>query len=405
MTPTSRRLLGSLGAWVLVLAALRVSLLAPEACTPITADEARAAAVLSAQWIVDNQASDGEYLYQYLRDDARAVDDYNLVRHAGTTMSLYQLVEAGEDRFLPGADLGLAWMLERSYPTDSGPSAGLAFRDATSSARLGASALLLVSMAHRRAATGDTTHDDTMRAVGRFIAGQQRSDGSMLSDWSPRTSKPVEGVTSLYFTGEALWGLALLHREFPGEGWDALARPTLDYIATARDLDEDVFPAPWPDQWAAYSLQEMGDWGLSDDHIDYAERIAAQFGTMVRWEAQQTSTVATLWLGALLHGPEPSAAGQGTWLEGLGMLWELSLRDERLGHLQDDLEERLLCSAARLAGHQVTEARPGEDPTPVVGAWFTDGETRVDHQQHALSGLLFAERVLRHTPSGETDES
>ena len=84
---------------------------------------------------------------------------------------------------------------------------------------------------------------------------------------------------------------------------------------------------------------------------------------------------------------------------------ELSLRDERLGHLQDDLEERLLCSAARLAGHQVTEARPGEDPTPVVGAWFTDGETRVDHQQHALSGLLFAERVLRHTPSGETDES
>lgn len=395
MSPTRRRLLGSLGAWLVLLVALRVTLLAPEMCGDVTADEAREAAVLAARWIVDNQQPDGEYLYLFERSTARVGDDYNLVRHAGTTMALYQIVEAGEVQFLEGADRALQWMLDRTHPTDPSPQGGLVFEEPRGDAKLGSSALLVVSLAHRRAATGDTTHDDTMRALGRFMVGQQRDDGSMLGFWSPRTREPVPELTSLFYTGEALWGLALLHREFPGEGWDEAAWPTLDYITTVRDADEDVFPAPWPDQWAAYSLQEMSEWGLEDHHLDYARRIAAQFGTLVRWESQQNSTWHTLWLGHLTHGPEAPASGHGTWLEGLGMLWELSLGDPRLADLSDVLGDRMTCGAARLVDSQVREARPGEDPTPVVGAWFIDDQTRNDDQQHGLTGLLFTERVLR----------
>lgn len=367
--------------WVVLAAALRVTFLAPEDCRPLVPGEARVAALAAADWIVINQSPTGEYLYQYDRARASVIDDYNVVRHAGTTMSLFQIVREGETQYLAAADLGLAWMLDRLV--EAGDGSGFAV--AGTNPRLGAAALLSVAMSQRRLATGDPLHDETMLAVGRFISGQQRSNGSMLDEFDLTTGAPRPEATSLYSTGEALWALALLEEIFPDEGFKPVAHNTLDYITTERDADEDVFPAPWPDQWTSYSLNEMAPWGLDAHHIDYAERVAAQFGTMVRWQSQQGDGIS-----GRTHGPPASAAGQGTWLEGLGMLTEASLTDPRLAHLTDSMTERLLCSATRLIDTQVTETG---DPR-LDGGFFTDDQTRVDHQQHALSGLLFAERQL-----------
>ena len=52
----------------------------------------------AARWIIDNQDDDGKYMYDFHRGRQESSDDYNLVRHAGVTMSLYQLVRAGEQR-------------------------------------------------------------------------------------------------------------------------------------------------------------------------------------------------------------------------------------------------------------------------------------------------------------------
>ena len=34
----------------------------------------------------------------------------------------------------------------------------------------------------------------------------------------------------------------------------------------------------------------------------------------------------------------------------------------------------------------------------VEGAWFARGETRMDDQQHALSGLIYTLRALQNNP-------
>ena len=46
--------------------------------------------------------------------------------------------------------------------------------------------------------------------------------------------------TSAYYPGEALWGLAMLHEAFPGEGWDDAAWLTADFITLRRDEVEDA---------------------------------------------------------------------------------------------------------------------------------------------------------------------
>lgn len=381
------RVARALVVWAIGAGVMRLTLWAPEVCPTITRSEARAAAVDAAEWIVVNQDDDGRYLYDFHRGRAESSDDYNLVRHAGVTMSLYQLVRAGELQLLEPADRGLAWMLERLEPAG----AGVAFAD-TSQAKLGAASLLLVSLAQRRLATSDPGHDELMQQLGDFIVVQQRPDGSMLELHDLRTGEPVAGKTSVFATGEALWGLALLHELFPHLGFDEPAWRTLDHLALRRDRDEGIIPPPWPDQWAAYSLGEMAEWGLEDHHVRYARRVLERFAMISRFDAQRGT-----FYGSLTHGPAPRGGGVGTWLEGMAALRPLVLTDDRLAGLAEPLDETLACVAGNLADRQV---RPGADTSDQeAGAWFYDDLTRMDDQQHAASGLLLAEPVL---PTTET---
>ncbi|MFA9563227.1 MAG: hypothetical protein ACERLM_00745 [Acidimicrobiales bacterium] len=388
MTPTGRRVLGAGAVWVLGAVVFRLTLLAPEQCPELTVDQARAAAVASADWIVANQDDTGRYLYSYDRTTGEpAIPGYNGVRHAGTTMALYQLVLAGETQYLDEADRAVDFMLERSIET--GPDA-LAWSMNGADPKLGSVALLTVALAHRRLATGDQTYDDTLRALGRHMVGQEQPDGVMLNYWRQSTGRPDPTQRSRYATGEALWGLALLHDAFPDEGWDDAAWPILDYLSLRRDAEEELFPRPWPDQWAAYSLAQMGPWGLEEHHVAYARELAGQFGIQVRWDAQNEG------VAGLTHGPITSAAGFGTVVEGLASLHQLSIEDGRLADLTAPIAERMACGASRLADRQSTadDVVSAEAVDQEIGAWFSDDATRVDDQQHAASGLVRSEVAL-----------
>jgi hypothetical protein len=85
-------------------------------------------------------------------------------------------------------------------------------------------------------------------------------------------------------------------------------------------------------------------------------------------------------------------AGLGVWVEGLGSLERVAAVDDRLADLRPALRARLACGAGLLAERQDDDARARRFAAPelVRGAWFRDGMTRMDDQQHALSGLLAA---------------
>ncbi len=374
MKPTARRrIIAWLVVWVVTAGLLRVTLAAPEVCPTFSRAEGQRSIDAAADWIVRTQEPSGRYLYEYDRRISSAKPGYNLVRHAGGTMSLYQLaiVQQGRNHHVvEAADRGMNYLLERAVDTGAG-GIGPALSP-RGPVKTGTAALTLVSLAHRRILTSDQRFDDEMRALGRFLVGQQLSDGGMLNFWDPQTGAPIPEIRSRFATGEAAWGLALLHEAFPGEGWDAPVWAIMDYLATDRDELEGLWPPPWPDQWAAYALGEMVEWGLQEHHLDYAQRLAGRFGQMIRWDAQREG------VAEFTHLPMPRGGGYGTILEGLGGLEWLWLNEPRLA--EAPLRNRLECGAARLV-----EAQDAD------GAWYYDDQTRVDDQQHAISGLLMAD--------------
>jgi hypothetical protein len=376
-------------AFVVVAAMLGARLLtiAPGDCGDPDPDAWRESSIAAGQWMQRALRPDGSYVYIYDAEQDSSPDEYNEVRHAGVTMALYQIAGRTADQdALGGADRALDWMIAHLHRQDGW--AALTRTDG-SRAPLGASALMLVALAERRLATGDGEHDTLIGELGAFLESMQRPDGGFHVAFDVRRGRPDTAGTSRYYPGEALWALALLNEALPDMRWETAARDAARFISTRRDEVENVQTRPLNDHWAAYGFAEMSEWRLDEPEVAYARRLVDRFAALVEREAEVERGSAA----ARLSGREPRrGASLGTWVEGLAALWRLAAADERLGDLQAEIEEALWCAAGILTDRQVTASEAAAFGTPelAMGAWFSKGETRMDDQQHSLSGLLYA---------------
>lgn len=396
-TGLGRRVVAGLLAWTAVLLGLRGIVALPERCRDTSVAELEAHAAAAVGWMDRNQEPDGTWAYEYDAEADELSSAYNIVRHAGLIMALYQAAAAGVPRALDVADAGTAWAMDRLVPTGE-DAVALAITGRRVDA--GASALLVAGLIERREMTGDTTFDGQLARMGRFLAGQVTEDGALLAFFDPSTGEPVPDEFSRYYTGEAFWALARLHTAFPDAGWEDPAGRVADYLATRRD-DAEGYSPPIRDHWAAYGLAEMARWpvgvdGITADEIRYARLLARLLGAHVRSESQITGEG----IASVVRPEGSRGAALGTTGEGLGALWRLAMADPRLRDVRRDIGDRVVCAATILADRQVTAAEAEAFPRPdlVAGAWFREGETRMDDQQHSLSALLAAIEVLVGEP-------
>jgi hypothetical protein len=361
-----RWLISQVVLWGLLVAVLRIAVVPAESCPAIGGREVRRAIDAGAAWLVRGQRADGRYLYGYYHGPDQVSLDYNTTRHAGVLDSLYRL------RLIGSADAGLGYALRNLIRHRRWS----AFAPAGEDANVGANALLVVALLHRRQATGDGRYDRLLRRLARFLVAQERPDGSILQYWDPATLRTVS-------TGEAFYALALMRRTFPGEGWGPPARRVAAYLATRRDRAEG-YSIRQADHWAAYGLATLGNLGLTETEADYARWLAGNFGFQIRFESQHG--------GGIFNPFGQSGSRLGTLGEATASLWRLAAEDPRLADLRGDLGDRVSCLGGILVERQEAPA----DPNPRArGAWFAGGYTQMDDQQHAIAALLGAHEVVR----------
>jgi hypothetical protein len=372
----TRRLWALLVTSAVVLLGARVTLAAPEACPAPTATEARAAATKAAGWLTANQLADGTFRYQIDSVGNDLGGGYSAVRHAGATLALYQIAATtNDDQVLAAADRATRWMLDNVATHGD----WVALTEADGTAPLGGGALMLAALAERRAATGSTQFDDTMRALGRFLVAMQRDNGDFYVSYDPTTGQPDRVTISQYYASEAMWALARLQNALPDDSYRDAAQRAARFVATERN-DRDFVPVgPLNDHWAAHAFAEMAAWPIGNAEAGYARLLAGRFAALIRWEAQKDSGAPYSWT----HGPPRRAAALGTWVEGQAALAHLARVDHPLADLRDDTLASTECGAGVLIARQ----RGGNDPR-VAGAWFDSGQSRMDDEQHAITGLL-----------------
>ena len=296
------------------------------------------------------------------------------------------------------ADRGMAWVREHLVEHDD----WTALAD-NGRAPTGGAALLAAGLVERRELTGDTTNDDLLRRLGRFLVAQTDPSGAVIAQYSTDRFEPDVESRSKYYTGEAYWAIARLHRLFPDDGFGAVADRVGNYLATERDDIEGYWP-PIPDHWVAYGLAETvmfperdPDQPLTAAELAYARSQASLFGGQVRWVSQQAGP----WGRLVRGGHVVRGGGYGVLGEALTGLWRVAEADSRMADLRVPIAQRAACIAGLAQDVQRSEpADPRAD-----GAWFVRGVTRMDDQQHATSALLRTKAIVDADSLSGTDDA
>src|SRR5919197_5811807 len=142
---------------------------------------------------------------------------------------------------------------------------------------------------------------------------------------------------------------------------------------------------------------------LTADELHYVRRQAELMGVQARWLGQRYGP----WGPVVRAGYTPRGGWFGVVDEALTGWWLTARRDARLADLEGPIAERATCVAglAMRTQSDAEDAARYARPSRVEGAWFRDGETRMDDQQHALAGLLRTIPIARAQAQSDVESS
>jgi len=354
----------------------------------------RQAVVEAADYLAGSVRADGRYCYVYLPIQDRCGHDYNLLRHAGTTYSLYQVHrEAPNERRLRAAERAMDW-LRAQVRLAEGRGAFLLEGD---KAKLGGAALALIALVEREKALGDGRDRPLMRQLAQFLMSQQREDGYFHSyfAWKPGVRLPEH--KSIYYPGEALLALIRLHQIQPEASLLEAAVRGAHYLVHDRWTWAGAELYVPPDAWLAQALVEL-DVVVSDDAFrDYAYAIVetTEMVTLRREEGAPPDFV-----GGVGNGlADPRVTPTGARNEAATAAWRMAR--SRGEHTRAAALRRLCLDAA---GFQLNQqyrpensyflpapqrARGGFRGSPLQAA------VQIDYVQHNVSALLGVLTIYR----------
>jgi len=220
------------------------------------APSSRAAADYIAR-IIDER---GKHNYQYLPVRDRDSSSYNMLRHGGTTYALMQAYDRFRDpAYKEAAERSFEYLLGRTElredPGPWGPNYRFIIEDRK--AKLGGSGLALVAMSHYTEATGDMRYLDEMKEFARFIVKMQDPEsGKLISyfDYGPTAEVPDED--SIYYPGEALYGLGKFYFIDKDPLWINTANKGAYWLIFDRDADKEPLRLPH-DHWLMMALSYL----------------------------------------------------------------------------------------------------------------------------------------------------
>ncbi len=331
---------------------------------------------------VDGQ---GRFVYSYDPGMDTAAADYNILRHAGTAYSMLELYRrTGDTGLLVAAERALAF-LDRQIEPCAAPvsveAAGCLLE--TGEVKLGGAGLALLAFSEHADITGDPRYLETMRGLGGWIAGAQHPDGRFVHKVE---DGQIDDFESLYYPGEAIFGLMRLYALDPDPRWLEAARAGADYIILIRDIDTPSSDLEH-DHWFLYALDALHRVDPQAHDLVHLRRLVLEI-----LSAQHLDSVPDTWLGGYYNPPRSTPTA--TRSEGLCAAARL-LRDLGDTRSAETVFEAVLWGISFQLQTQITEADTlfMANPSRAIGGFresLLSGEVRIDFVQHNISALLCA---------------
>jgi AMMECR1 domain-containing protein len=346
-----------------------------------------AAAQAGGAYLVRAQKPDGSFHYSYAAlEDRLGSHAYNIVRHAGTAFSLFDLYRATRDaRYLDAARRAVSFLKTRFRPSRES-NAAVYVLDNDGKAKLGANGLALLALTRQMELDPKSADTEGAAKLANLILLMQRKDGSFESYYRIRGDEP-QGSVSLYYPGEAIFGLVQLFRLNRDKRLLDSARRGAEYLIKS---ERRMASLP-PDAWSMQALEAL--FGVKPAP-EYASHAIALAEAMIA--EQYTERDSLVYAGGFRPGL-PRATPAASRAEGMAAAYRLarSTKDSRAAKIAAALKASARFQLSQQFGMDNSFFLP--DPERAAGG-FREGITsmriRIDFVQHNISSLLAVAEVV-----------
>jgi hypothetical protein len=357
-------------------AAILLIVLAVVRLSPSSESRYLRAAQAGGDYLLTNMHEDGSFVYEYDPVTDEVSDDYNILRHAGTTYSLLELYQATNDRkYLASSEKGIAYLINQVIPCPMVPAAECVEEDAE--VKLGGNGLAILALAKHAEVTGDKNHLSLTERLAAFIVGVQSPSGEFAVH--KIANGVVDGFKSEYYPGEAMFGLAKLSQVSGDRKWLDAAHKGARWIINVRDAGVPAAELPH-DHWFLYALNELAKDKQESIYIDHAKKLTEAIAAAqhVGLTGEQKD-----WNGGYYNPPRSTPTA--TRNEGLGAAYELFTRAGGTAHatVAKDTMERGIGFTLRT-----------QHPNGSFHESLDEYAVRIDYVQHNVSALLAFDRIL-----------
>lgn len=360
-------------------------------------DDLAEAAQGGGDYLVRAVQEDGKFIYHYDPVLDENVSHYNLVRHAGSLYSMYELFMVTRDpELLAVADRACDYMLTQAKPVKVGDLDALCIV-LDDDYQLGSNALAAVALAKRIEATGEDRYADALQKLTRWIASTQREDGEFGIHKMVFSERRVVPFISVYYPGEAVLALTRMYRVDGDPKWLDAAKRGAEWIISVRDgdlADEELIH----DHWLLYALADLYQQRPKPLYLDHVRRLCRAILAIQHLEPEEAD-----WHGGYYFPPRSTPVA--TRNEGLAAAYQvLKLAGD------DELAAEVLTAIRRGMRFQLqTQYDPPSamyvlNPPYVMGGFrgsLTDFMLRNDFTQHNISSFLCLMAIL---PDAEATE-
>lgn len=345
------------------------------------------AAHLGGDYLIRAQKNDGSFHYDYdPYAESASGRDYNILRHAGATIALFQLYEATHaTRYVEAARRAVVYLKSRFRRAR--PGEALYVLDDDGKAKLGAGGLALIALALQMRLDARSADPAKALRLANLILHMQARDGSFASYYALQ-GEP-EDRQSLYYPGEALLGLIELYRLTGDQRLIAAARRGADYLIETQTR----MAALPPDAWLMQALE--GLFAIKRDSR-YARHAIALAEVMISTQYTSTQAPVAVYVGGYRPGV-PRATPAASRAEGL-------LAALRLARLTEDARAAPIAEALKLSARfQLSQQFTADNsfylasPERAAGGFresLTSARIRIDYVQHNISALLGIARTV-----------
>lgn len=362
---------------------------APESLDP-TEYELMEASSEAANFLARSVDRKGRFVYLYDPVNDTSLGGYNILRHAGALFAMLEYYRTTGDReILKASQRALEYLVSKTKTLKKN-GIEMACVVEGGNVKLGGNGLAALALASFIEVTGDRTHLPLLLKIGTWMLSVQDKTGNFTVHKQRFPDGPVSDFRSLYYPGEAIFGLMRIYALDQRPEWLAGAAAAARYLINVRDKglkDHELSH----DHWLLYGLAELYQTRRESLFLEHGMRIA---GAIIR--AQNINARFPDWNGGFSSNPRSTPAA--TRMEGLGAAYAIASSAGR------NAEAEIIFASLRLgAGFLLrTIISPSlamymKNPPGALGGVresLTGFQVRIDYPQHSLSAFLAIASIM-----------